>query len=112
MWRDNSWILHHDNCPPSRALLTRAFLAKTNPTVLEHAAYSPDLAPNDFFLYPKSKEVMKGAHFADAEVMKQACETVLKEIPEDAFQECFQAWKRRMEKCVRAQGEYIEGCHM
>jgi len=55
---------------------------------------------------------MKGAHFADAEVMKQACETVLKEIPEDAFQECFQAWKRRMEKCVRAQGEYIEGCHM
>jgi len=33
--------------------------------VLEHPAYSPDLAPNDFFLFPKIKEILKGRHFDD-----------------------------------------------
>ena len=31
------------------------FLATKQITVLEHPAYSPDLAPNDFFLFPKIK---------------------------------------------------------
>ena len=32
------------------------FLATKEITVLEHPAYSPDLAPSDFFLFPKIKE--------------------------------------------------------
>jgi len=36
------------------------FLATKQITVLEHPAYSPDLAPNDFFLFPKIKEILKG----------------------------------------------------
>ncbi len=43
-------------------------------TVLEKCAYSPDLAPNDLFLYPKRKEVIEGAHFQCEEVTKAACE--------------------------------------
>jgi len=31
------------------------FLATKHITVLEHPAYSPDLAPSDFFLFPKIK---------------------------------------------------------
>ena len=31
----------------------------------EHPAYSPDLAPSDFFLFPKIKEILKGRHFDD-----------------------------------------------
>ena len=41
----------------------RKFLAKNNIAVLEHPPYSPDLAPCDFFLFPKLKEVIKGTHF-------------------------------------------------
>jgi len=33
--------------------------------VLEHPAYTPDLAPSDFFLFPKIKEILKGRHFDD-----------------------------------------------
>jgi len=33
------------------------FLATKQITVLEHPAYSPDLVPNDFFLFPKVKEI-------------------------------------------------------
>jgi hypothetical protein len=46
---------------------TREFLAtrRKQITVLEHPPYSPDLAPNDFFLFPKIKEILKGRHFDD-----------------------------------------------
>jgi hypothetical protein len=46
---NNSWILHHDNATAHTALSVRYLLATKQITVLEHPAYSPDLAPNDFF---------------------------------------------------------------
>jgi len=35
------------------------FLATKQITVLEHPAISSDLAPSDFFLFPKIKEILK-----------------------------------------------------
>ena len=43
----------------------REFLATKQIAVLEHPAFSPDLAPSDFFLFPKIKETLKGRHFED-----------------------------------------------
>ena len=43
----------------------REFLATKPITVLEHPAYSPDVVPSDFFLFPKIKEILKGRHFDD-----------------------------------------------
>jgi hypothetical protein len=39
--------------------------------VLEHPAYSPDLATNDFFLFPKIKEILKGRHFDDIDDIRR-----------------------------------------
>jgi len=41
--------------PAHTALPVREFLATKQITVLEHAAYSPDLAPSDFFSVPEVK---------------------------------------------------------
>ena len=49
----------------------KQFLGNTNITVLEHPPYSPDLAPCDFYLFPKIKSVLKGTHFVSAEHVKQ-----------------------------------------
>ena len=46
---NNSWILHRDNAPAHMTLSVREFLATKQITVLEHPAYSPDLAPVTFF---------------------------------------------------------------
>jgi hypothetical protein len=43
----------------------REFLATKQITMLEHPAYSPDLDPSDFFLFPKIREILKGRHFDD-----------------------------------------------
>jgi len=41
------------------------FVATKQITMLEHSAYSLDLAPSDFSLFPKIKEILKGRHFDD-----------------------------------------------
>ena len=72
-----SWLFHHDNAQVHNALEIREFLAKINIAVLEQPPYSPDLAPCDFFLFPKLKEVIKGTRFQDLEAIKTA---VLREL--------------------------------
>ena len=54
-----SWILHHDNTPTHTVLSVRELLATKQITMLEHHAYSPDVATGDFFLFPKVKEILK-----------------------------------------------------
>ena len=44
LWKNQPWILHHDNAPAYTSMLARQFLAK-NKTVMSHVPYSPDLAP-------------------------------------------------------------------
>lgn len=109
LWQDNTWLLHQDNAPAHNALSIRQFLAERNIAVLDHPPYSPDLAPCDFFLFPKLKGVIKGVHFPDVEAIKKAVTTELKRIPEESFQECIEAWQNRMTKCVRLKGDYFEG---
>ena len=76
----NSWILHHDNAPAHTALSVREFLATKQITGLEHPAYSPDLAPSDFFLFPKIKEILKGRHFNDIDDIRSNTTAALKAI--------------------------------
>jgi hypothetical protein len=66
----------------------REFLASKQITVLEH----PDLAPNDFFLFPKLKEILKGRHFDDIRCNRTAA---LKAIPQNQLQNYFEWWTRR-----------------
>jgi len=67
----------------------REFLATKQVTVLEHPAYSPDLTPSDFFLFPKIKEILKGRHFDDIDDIKNNTTAALKAIPQNQFQNCF-----------------------
>jgi hypothetical protein len=60
LWRNNSWILHHDNAPAHASLLIRDFLAKHETSVLPQTPYSPDLAPADFSLFQELKSTLKG----------------------------------------------------
>jgi len=55
MWKNASWILHHDNAPAHNALSVKRYLAKNNIPVMEHPPYSPDLAPCDFFSLPENQ---------------------------------------------------------
>ena len=109
LWEAHAWTLHRNNAPAHTALSIRQFLAERNIATLKHPPYSPDLAPCDFFLFPKIKSVLKGTHFSDIDSIKMAATTELKKIPENAFQECFESWKKQMHKCFQVEGDYFEG---
>ena len=86
------------------------FLANKQITVLEHPAYSPDVAPSGFFLFPKIKEIMKGRHFDDIYDIRSNTTAALKAIPQNQFQNyCFEGWTRRWHRCIASQREYFEG---
>jgi transposase len=92
--------LHHDNAPAHRALSVREFLAPKQITVLEHPAYSTDLATNDFFLYPKIKEILKERHFGGIDDIRINTTAGLKAIPQNQFQNFFEGWTRRWHRHI------------
>jgi len=114
LFANNSWILHHDNAPAHMALSVREFLATKQVTVLEHPAYSPDLAPNDFFMFQNIKEILKGRHFDNIDDIRNntmAALKVIPVIPQNQSQNCFEGWTRRWHRCIASQEEYFEGNH-
>jgi len=64
-------------------------------TVVPHSPYSPDLAPNDFFLFPELKMKLKGRIFQTLEEIQAESQAVLNTLQENDFQECFKNWQRR-----------------
>jgi len=109
MWKNASWILHHDNAPAHNALSVKRYLAKNNIPVMEHPPYSPDLAQCDFFLFPKIKSALKGTRFESVDAVKAKATQLLNSITQDDLQHCFQQWKIRMERFRDRGGDYIEG---
>ena len=105
LFANNSWILHHNNSPAHTALSVREFLATKQIPVLEHPVDSPDLASNDFFMFPKIKEILKGRHFDDTDDIRDNT------TAQNQFQNCSEGWTRRWHQCTASQGEYFEGEH-
>jgi transposase len=108
-WRENRWMLQHDNASAHSSFLVRDFLAKHATTVLPQPPYSPDLTPADFFLFPKLKSTLKGRRFESIEAIKTNSLAHLRSIPKTAFQECFRTLKKRWQRCIQSRGEYFEG---
>ena len=108
-WKNASWILHHDNAPEHNALCVKRYLAKNNIPVMEHPLYSPDLAPCDFFLFPKIKSALKGTRVESEDAVKAKATQLLNGLTQDDLQHYFQQWKIRLERCRDWGGDYIEG---
>ena len=109
LWKNKSWLLHHDNAPAHTSLLVREFLAKNNTVTMPHSPYSPDMAPCNFFLFPKIKRTLKGRRFTAIDDIKSASLKKLKAIPKIEFEKCFEDWKKRWHKCIISNGDYFEG---
>jgi histone-lysine N-methyltransferase SETMAR len=74
-WRTTGWFLIHENAPGHRSVLILGFLAKNKVTTLDYCPHSPDLAPADFYLFPRLKSVLNGRCFCDAaDIIKNATE--------------------------------------
>jgi hypothetical protein len=109
IWPD-AWILHHDNARAHDALAVREFLTKNKSIIkTDLSPYLSDLAPCDFWLFPKLKTALQGHRFSDIAYIQGHATTILQSVPEEEFQKCFEQCKPRLTKCIGAQGDYFEG---
>jgi hypothetical protein len=83
-------------------------LAKQKMDVIPHPPYSPHLTPCDFFLVPKMKFKLKGCRFDTSEEIQAESQRVLDTLTEKDFQEAFQKWRRRWDRCLHAGWNYFE----
>uniref|UniRef100_A0A8B9VE04 Transposase n=2 Tax=Anas TaxID=8835 RepID=A0A8B9VE04_9AVES len=104
----NNWWLHHDNAPRHTVFRVVECLAQHKVATLPQPPYSPDLAPPDFFLFPRIKSTLKGKHHALVEALQEAVTRELNSIPVQAFLEAYENWKTRWQQCVDAEGCYFE----
>ena len=71
-------------------------------------AYSLDLAPNDFFLFPNLKKDIRGRHFRSDEEIVTAVEEWVDGKDPDFFSFGLMALEHRWSKCITLEGNYIE----
>jgi transposase len=90
MWKNGNWLLHHDIAPAYTSLVVWEFLTKNNVSTVPHPAYSPDLAPCDFYVFPKMKLPLKGGRFASIEEVQTESQQILNTLTPADFNECFQ----------------------
>ena len=67
--------------------------------------YSPDLAPCDFWLFPK----LRGCRCETIEEMKEAMMKVIDTLTQEDFHGAFQKLLERYNKCIAGGWDYLEG---
>ena len=101
-------ILLHDNVRPLSSRQTPDALAQLKLPALPHPAYSPDLAPSDYFFFLKLKKHLKGNHYdSDEEVVAAVRQWCLEQSPE-FFADGIRQLVRRWQLCVDRDGDSVE----
>ena len=109
LFESGQWHFHQDNAPVHNSILVTDYLTQMGIKTVPHPPYSPDLAPCDFWLFPKLKENLRGNRYSTIDDMKEAVTRVLNTLTQEDFQEAFQKLLERYNKCIDVGGEYFEG---
>ena len=63
----------------------------------------------DLFLFPQMKKILTGKRFADEKEVKQKMAEELKGIKINEYKNCFERWKKSLDRCIASNGECFEG---
>ena len=81
------------------------YLTKMGTKTVPHPPYSLDLAPCDFWLFPK----LRGCRYERIEEMKEDLTKVIDMLTQEDFHGAFQKLLEQYNKCIAAGGGYFEG---
>lgn len=99
--------LHMDNARPHNAKLSEEKMEELHIERLPHPPYSPDISPNDFFLYGYIKYKLKGRMFDSRESLIKAIEEIVQEIDENRWKSVYDEWIQRLQQVIKNNGEYL-----
>ena len=93
------------NAPLRNSILVTDYLTNISIKTVPQPPYSPDLAPCDFWLFPK----LRGCRYEITEEMKEAMTKVIDTLTQEDFHGAFQKLLERYNRCIAARGNYFEG---
>ena len=101
-------LLQQDNAKVHTYKVAKDAVERNGNELIPYPAYSPDLSPCYFFLFPNLKKDIRGCHFrSDEEVMTAVEEWVNGKDP-DFFSTGSMALENRRSKCITLESNYIE----
>ena len=96
LFKSDQWHFQQDNTPVHNSILVIDYLTKMGIKTLPQPPYSPDLAPCDFWLFPK----LRGCRYETIEEMKEAVTKVIDALTQEDFHEAFQKLFELYNKCI------------
>lgn len=97
-----------DNAPPHTSKVAMSKIAEIGFELIAHPPYSPDLAPSDFYLFPKLKEYLAGKKYGSNDEVISAVDGYFEDLDKSAYNSGIRDLKNRLLKCIEVQGEYVE----
>ena len=86
LFKSGQWHFHQDNAPAHNSILVTDYLTKMGIKTLPQPPYSPDVAPCDFWLFPK----LRGCRYETIEEKKEALTKVIDTLTQEDFHGAFQ----------------------
>ena len=84
--KSGQWHFHQDNAPVHNSILVTDYLTKMGIKTVPRRPFSPDLAPCDFWLFPK----LRDCRYERIEEMKESVTKVIDTLTREDFHEAFQ----------------------
>ena len=100
-------LLQQDNARVHTCKVVMDVVERNGYELILHPAYSPDLAPSDFFLFPNLKKDIRGLHFRSDEEVVTAVDEWVNEKDPDFFSPGLMALAHRWSKCITLEDNYI-----
>ena len=104
LFKSGQWHFHQDNAPVHNSILVTDYFTKMGIKTVPHPLHSPDLAPCDFWLFPK----LRGYHYETIE-MKEAVMKVIDTLTQEDFHGAFEKLLEWYNKFIAAGGDYFKG---
>ena len=100
LFKSAQWHFQQDNAPVYNSILVTDYLTKMGIKTVPQPPYSPDLAPCDFWLFPKLRGCQE-----TIEEMKEAVTKVIDTLTQEDFHGAFEKLLERYNKCIAAEGD-------
>ena len=101
-------LLLHDNARPHTVNQTVETINHLGFEVLEHPAYSPDLAPPDYHLFGPLKNALRSRRFSTDKEVRETVHKWLRDQPKTFFLEGIPKFVDRWTKCMEKEGDYVK----
>lgn len=101
-------LFHQDNAPCHTSKVTMAKLNELHFQLLPHPPYSPDLAPSDFYLFARLKQMLAGKRFRSNEEVTAETEAYFEELDKSFYKKGIEMLERRWTDCISLKGNYVD----